>query len=130
MYQEEIVLSSVTPQLGSLSNYYSHIGNNSKIEVPVPSSLTVYAQYKHVRGIAAESTQQAVSLNRAQMIDNMVAFLNSSSSEDLNLDSEKNSFTLQELGIEMKKVINDTPVNFQTLPGSSVDKGLIFSMRA
>ncbi|QEN05017.1 hypothetical protein EW093_09945 [Thiospirochaeta perfilievii] len=122
------MISSVSSQIGSFSNYIGRIENSSKIEVPVPSSISVYAQFKYVRGVPAAANQQPVSLSRAQIIDNMVSYLNNSA-EDLSLD-KSSSFEVEELESEVHRVINEDPPNFNSLPGSNLDSGVIFSLTA
>jgi len=122
------VISSVSSPIGSFSNYIGRIENSSKIEVPVPSSISVYAQFKYVRGVPAAANQQPVSLSRAQIIDNMVSYLNNSA-EDLSLD-KSSSFEVEELESEVHRVINEDPPNFNSLPGSNLDSGVIFSLTA
>ena len=119
------MINSVSPQIGPLSNYYNGIGNSSKIEVPVPSSVIVYAQLKYVRGVPASSEQQPVSLSRAQIIDNMVAYLNSNTDE---YSLDKNAvFEINELETEIHRLVNEKPINFQFL-SNNMDTGLIFDL--
>jgi len=122
------VVNSVSSGVSSLSSFYNRSDSGPKIEVPVPSSVSVYAQYKHVRGVPASPSQQPVSLSKAQVIDNMVAYLNSSS-EDLTLDSRE-EFNVEELESEVHRVINEEPPKFNSLPGHSPDTGVIFSLTA
>ena len=122
------MLNSVSSQVSSLSSYYHRGDSSPKIEVPVSSSVSIYAQYKHVRGIPATGNQQPVSLSRAQVIDNMVAYLNGRS-EDLTLDSRK-EYNVEELESEVHRVINEVSPQFNTLPGLSSDTGVIFSLTA
>lgn len=122
------MINSVSSQVGSLSSYYNRLENSPKIEIPVASSVSVYAQYKHVRGVPASASQQPVSLSRAQVIDNMVSYLNSSS-EDLTLDIRE-EYNVEELESEVYRVINEDPPQFSSLPGHSADTGVIFTLRA
>ncbi len=122
------MINSVSSQVGSLSSYYNRGSNSPKIEVPVASSVSIYAQYKHVRGVPATASQKPVSLSRAQVIDNMVAYLNNSA-EDLTLDSRE-EFNVEELEGEVHRVINEDPPKFNSLPGHSSDTGVIFSLTA
>ncbi len=121
-----VVINSVSSQGSILSSYYNHGTSSPKIEVPVLSSVAVYAQYKHVRGIPATGSQEPVSLSRAQVIDNMVAYLNGSS-EDLTLDTRE-EYNVEELEGEVHRVINEELPQFNSLPGFSADTGVIFSL--
>lgn len=122
------MLNSVGSQGIPLSNYYNRGTSSPKIEVPVSSSISIYAQYKHVRGIPATEGQKPVSLSRAQVIDNMVSYLNGSS-EDLTLDTRE-EYNVEELEGEIHRVINEDLPNFNTLPGFSADTGIIFNLTA
>lgn len=123
-----MINSISSSQLGALSNVYQGVESSSKIEVPMPSSVSVYAQFKHVRGVPASSNQQTVSLSRAQIIDNMVSYLNNSS-EDMSLD-KREEFNVQELEGEVHRVINEEPPTFSSLPGKSGNTGAIFTLTA
>jgi len=122
------VINSVSSQIGSIPSVYNIADNSSKIEVPVPSSVSVYAQFKYVRGVPASSGQNPVSLSRAQIIDSMVSYLNNSP-DKYELD-KREDFTLQELGQEVHKVVNDSKPAFHSMPGISMDTGLIFNLSA
>ena len=122
------MISGMPINRGIISSYYQQMDNLDKIEVPVPSSLSVYAQFKYVRGVPASSNQEPVSLSRAQIIDNMVSYL-SSSPEKIQLDSKEES-SMGELEHEVYRVVNQDKANFNTLPGTATDTGIIFSLIA
>lgn len=123
------MINSFSSNAGSISSsYYSGIDRTNKIEVPVPSSLSIYAQFKYVRGVPASSNQEPVSLSRAQIIDNMVSYLNSSP-EKMNLDNSKEQ-NVAELEKEVHRIVNDEKPNFNSLPGKSGNTGLIFDLTA
>jgi hypothetical protein len=94
------------------TNYTNTIDAGKKIEVPVPSSLSVYAQFKYVRGIPASNGQEPVSISRAKVIDNMVSFLNSNiSDQPLNKDEV---YTPQELEAEIHTLVSsNSPGNYE-----------------
>ncbi len=119
---------SSSSQMGTMPNMYRATDSAEKIEVPVPSSLSVYAQFKYVRGVPASSSQEPVSLSRAQIIDNMVSFLNSSSNEH-QLDTRE-EFSVQELEQEVHQFVNDNKPQFSSLPGKGIDTGIIFNITA
>lgn len=122
------MIYSMSSQLGALTSAYSGTDSSSKIEVPVKSGLSVYAQFKYVRGIPAASGQESISLSKAKIIDNMVSYLNSSSSEnELNRNEE---YTVNELETEVHKTVNEKKVYFNTLPGKGMDTGVIFNITA
>lgn len=124
------MLYSVSPHIGSYtaSSLNSGVESNSKIEVPVQSGVSVYAQFKYVRGVPASSNQESVSLSKAKIIDNMVSFLNKNGPDEyLNKNEE---YTLDELETEVHKVVNDKKSNFNTLPGRGIDTGVIFNITA
>lgn len=121
-----MINSLSSSHIGSFPGFFNRVESSSKIEVPVPSSVSVYAQFKYVRGVPASSGQKPVSLTRAQVIDNMVSYLNNSS-EDLTLDREE-EFTVDELEGEVHRVVNEEPRNFNSLPGRGADTGVIFSL--
>ncbi len=122
------MISSMSAQYGSLPSAFQNIENTSKIEVPVPSSVSVYAQFKYVRGVPASSNEKPVSLSRAQIIDNMVSFLNSSTDEPV-LD-RREEFKVGELEQEVRRVINEAEPKFNSMPGKSGDTGIIFNLTA
>lgn len=106
--------------------YYSNDSN--KIEVPLPSSLSVYAQFKYVRGIPASTGQEPISISKAKVIDNMVSFLNSSpQAPELQKNEE---YTVRELETEVHRVVNEDKMAFNSLPGKGADTGVIFSTTA
>lgn len=112
----------------SISNLQSHSNSSNKIEVPLPSSLSVYAQFKYVRGIPANSGQEPMSISKAKVIDNMVSFLNSPPrNANLNPNEE---YTVRELETEVHRVVNDDKKVFNSLPGKGVDTGIIFNITA
>jgi len=103
------------------TNYTNTIDAGKKIEVPVPSSVSVYAQFKYVRGIPASSGQEPVSLSRAKVIDNMVSFLNSNLTDHpLNKNEE---YTPRELEAEIHTLVSSNKVN-------NYEKGTIFNITA
>ncbi len=122
------MINSMSAQYGALPSAYQSIENTSKIEVPVPSSVSIYAQFKYVRGVPASSNEQPVSLSRAQIIDNMVSFLNSSTDEPV-LD-KREEFKVGELEQEVHRVINEAEPQFNSMPGKSGDTGIIFNLTA
>lgn len=122
------MINSISSSAGSIGNYYQHIDSSNKIEVPVPSSLSVYAQFKYVRGVPASSNQEPVSLSRAQIIDNMVSYLNNNP-EKINLGSDKEQ-NIVELEKEVHRVVNEEKISFNSLPGKSGNTGLIFNLTA
>ncbi|MGL1892345.1 MAG: hypothetical protein OCD02_12005 [Spirochaetaceae bacterium] len=123
------MINSVSGQLGSINSYYNTGNQNpAKIEVPVPSNVSIYAQFKHVRGVPASANQEPVSLSKAQIINNMVSFLNNSSDEIQLNNSEE--FVIEELEQEVHRVVNDKPINFNSLPGKSAETGIIFNLTA
>lgn len=122
------MVNSLSPNFGTISNYYNHGDSSSKIEVPVPSSVAVYAQFKYVRGVPASSAENPISLSRAQIIDNMVSYLNNNSSE-FSLNRGREEFHVRELESEVHRVINDTPPMFSSF-GSTPDTGVVFNLRA
>ncbi|OQY37825.1 MAG: hypothetical protein B6229_07500 [Spirochaetaceae bacterium 4572_7] len=109
-------------------NIQGSSGHYSKIEVPLPSSISVYAQFKYVRGVPVSGSQKALSLSRAQVIDNMASFLNSSS-EKHSLDLRE-EFTVPELEQEVHDFVNDIKLEFSSLPGRGADTGVIFNTSA
>lgn len=121
------MINSISSHTGSLSNYYQ-LDNSEKIEVPVSSSQSIYAQFKYVRGVPASSNQEPVSISRAQIIDNMVSYLNSSP-DDMGLNKNDN-FSVEELEGEIHRVVNEEPVSFNSLPGKGAETGLIFNLTA
>lgn len=122
------MIYSTSSHFGSLATAYNSSDGTSKIEVPIKSGLSVYAQFKYVRGIPAASGQESISLTKAKIIDNMVSYLNSSASEnDLNKNEE---YTVHELETEVHRTINDKKVYFNTLPGKGMDTGVIFNITA
>lgn len=123
------MFSSISSQNGSLSSYYNRVEQANKIEVPLPSSISVYAQFKYVRGVPASSNQEPVSLARAQIIDNMVSYLNNSPDE-LSLNSSNEEFSVRELEQEVHRVVNEDQPSFSSLPGTGSDIGLIFNLTA
>lgn len=123
------MINSISSQNGALSNFYPRVEQMDKIEVPLPSSISIYAQFKYVRGVPASSSQEPVSLSRAQVIDNMVSYLNNSS-DDLALDSSKEEFTVGELEQEVHRVVNEDKPPFSSLPGTGLNTGVIFNLTA
>lgn len=123
------MVNNIMTNIGALPSYYQRIEQSDKIEVPVPSNLSVFAQYKYVRGVPAAGNQQPVSLNRAQIIDNMVSFLNGSS--DYNNSLQKNEeFQIPELESEVHRIVNEDKLHFNSLPGKAANVGLIFNLTA
>lgn len=122
------MISSATGQLSSLSDYYLGPLDHAKIEVPVRSNVSVYAQFKHVRGVPASSGEEPISINRAQIINNMVSFLNNSS-DDVQLN-EREEFVVEELGQEVSRVVTEKPQLFNSLPGRGAETGIIFNLSA
>lgn len=122
------MINALSSQIGSMNSYYYRMDHTKKIEVPVPSSLSVYAQFKYVRGVPASSDQNPVSLSRAQIIDNMVSYLNGSP-EDMTLD-KKAEFNVDELENEVHRVVNEVKPSFNSLPGKGADTGIIFNLTA
>ena len=118
----------VNSLLSPMVNIPSSAGHARKIEVPLPSSISVYAQFKYVRGVPASLGQKPLSLTRAQIIDNMVSFLNSSS-DNHSLDTRE-EFTVPELEREVYDYVNNIKPDFSSLPGRGADTGLIFSISA
>lgn len=122
------MIYSTSSHIGSFATAYNSSDSSSKIEVPIKSGLSVYAQFKYVRGIPAASGQESISLTKAKIIDNMVSFLNSSTSEnELNRNEE---YTVSELEAEVHKTVNEEKVHFNTLPGKGIDTGVIFNITA
>lgn len=112
----------------SLSSLNSQHNGSHKIEVPLPSSLSVYAQFKYVRGIPASNGQEPMSISKAKVIDNMVSFLNSPPrNSNLNPNEE---YTVTELETEVHRVINEDKKVFNSLPGKGIDTGVIFNITA
>lgn len=112
--------------LTNLHNIYNN--TREKIEVPLPSSISVYAQFKYVRGIPATNGQEPISVSKAKVIDNMVSFLNSPPrNSNLNLNEE---YTVQELETEVHRVVNEDKKVFNSLPGKGMDTGIIFNITA
>ena len=114
--------------LYSISNMHNFTEQSNKIEVPVPSNISVYAQYKYVRGVPASNNQEPVPLSRAQVIDNMVSYLNNSP-DNYQLD-RREEFQVDELESEVHRVINERPKNFNSIKGEHLDKGVVFDLRA
>lgn len=112
-----------------LNNIHSlYNSNEDKIQVPLPSSLSVYAQFKYVRGIPASSGQEPISISKAKVIDNMVSFLNSPPrNSNLNPNEE---YQVHELETEVHRVINEDKKVFNSLPGKGIDTGIIFNITA
>lgn len=106
--------------------YYSH--DSGKIEVPLPSSLSVYAQFKYVRGIPAPTGQEPISISRAKVIDNMVSFLNNSPEAPKLHPNEE--YSVRELETEIHRVVNEEKKVFNSLPGKGADTGVIFNITA
>lgn len=122
------MINSISSHVGTIPNFYQRVESSEKIEVPLPSSISVYAQFKYVRGVPASSGQQPVSLNRAQIIDNMVSYLNGKSgNENLNKNEE---YHMRELETEVHRVINEEKPHFTTFSGKSLDSGVIFNLSA
>ena len=119
------MINALSSQMINMQSGFVHF---SKIEVPLPSGISVYAQFKYVRGVPVSGSQKALSLSRAQIIDNMVTFLNSSS-ENHSLDSRE-EFTIPELEQEVHDFINDIKPEFSSLSGGGSDTGVIFSTTA
>lgn len=113
---------------GPSPSVYQSVQSSEKIEVPLPSGISVYAQFKYVRGVPANSSQEALSINKAQVIDNMVSYLNNNPDE-YSLD-KKEEFNIGELEKEIYKVVNDQKPNFNALPGKGADTGIIFDLTA
>ncbi len=122
------MINTLSSNLGALHTTYTNSYSSGKIEVPVPSSVSVYAQFKYVRGVPASSNQQSVSLSRAQIIDNMVSYLNSSS-ENQSFNSGEN-FKVEELEQEVHRVVNEEPPRFNSFPSHGSDTGVIFNLSA
>ena len=122
------MISSIPTNSAAINSYYQQFNNLNKIEVPVPSGISVYAQFKYVRGVPASSNQEPVSLSRAQIINNMVSYLNNSP-ENLEIETNKES-SVEEIGQEVHRVVNKDKANFTTLPGNSGDTGIAFSLIA
>lgn len=124
------MVNNAVTNIGALPSYYHRVQQSDKIEVPVPSNLSVFAQYKYVRGVPAAADQQPVSLNRAQIIDNMVSFLNNN--PEYNNSLQKNEeFQIPELESEVHRIVNEEKVNFNALPGGhNSNVGIIFNLIA
>ncbi len=116
------MIYSVSNQINSVSD------STNKIEVPMPSSVSVYAQFRYVRGIPASGSQEPMPISRAMVIDNMVSFLNSPPrNSGLNTSEE---YTVSELEGEMHRVVNEDKQVFNSLPGKGQDTGSIFNITA
>lgn len=121
--------SSVSPlQLSRISS------SGGKMYVPVRPSQTVIAQYRYISGTPASQGQQTMPLSRLQLLNSLVNNLNarntgSGISPLSNISGAQADKLIRQYASELHTAVKRMPESFGT-PGSLVDTGIVFQLRA
>ena len=116
-------------QVGKLSR------SGNRYSVPVQPSQTVFAQYRHISGIAARKGQKTVSLTKIHLLNNLISTLQARQSKQSipsNLSDsspEQNDALIKKYSTELSRAVKATPVSFGTL-GSTASAGMVFQTSA
>ena len=117
---------SVASQLSSLQ-FYRVSRSGSRVSIPVRPSQTVYAQYRHISGTPASSSQRAVPLSRVALLNSLITNLQRlqkepSYSPDTESSEKKSEALIEQYAAELHRAVQSM--------GSSAGAGMIFSLSA
>ena len=117
---------SVTSQLSSLQFYrVSRSGN--RVLVPVRPSQTVFAQYRHISGTPASSSQRAVPPSRVALLNSLITNLRRIQKEpayspEAESTEGKSEALIKQYAAELHRAVQSM--------GSRVGAGMIFNLSA
>ncbi|OQX29101.1 MAG: hypothetical protein B0D92_05495 [Spirochaeta sp. LUC14_002_19_P3] len=102
--------------------------------VPVRPSQTVIAQYRHISGTPAGQGQQTMPLSRLQLLNSLINNLNTKNTGSelsplSNISRAQADSLIKQYAAELHKAVKRMPESFGT-PGSLVDTGIVFQLRA
>ena len=104
--------------------------SSGKVSIPVARPYSLYARYKHVRGIPAPSGQSGVPISRLKMLNNLIEGL-SKKKENLiqnSIDSKDQTridALVDQYAKELHQAVNSVPAFFAS--HSAASTGMVFN---
>jgi hypothetical protein len=119
-----------------LTYLYSSRYGEGRAAVPVERSQAIYANFRHVSGVAAAEGSPAYSIDKLHMLDIMIDRLRSAKTEPLaaaeapsSLSSARVDALIQQYGAELHAAAAASSLPYGP-PASVAEPGMLFSMAA
>jgi len=104
-----------------------------RVSVPVQPAQTVFAQYRYISGVPAESGQRTVPLSRVQLLNALIDNLQrmkkdpAYAPESLDASPARTDALIKQYAQELHQAMQSIPESFGTFGGAS-GAGMVFNL--